>query len=84
MVGRLSIKKRMVRYLMGFVIVFIGLAVHIIKIQFVDGERLSQLAYEQQTLDRKITPTRGKIYDSSGNVVDGMSVNDKTGATQRA
>ena len=24
-----------------------------------------------------------KIYDSSGNVVDGMSVNDKTGATER-
>ena len=74
MVGRLSIKKRMVRYLMGFVIVFIGLAVHIIKIQFVDGEKLSQLAYEQQTLDRKITPKRGKIYDSSGKIVLAESI----------
>ena len=74
MVGRLSIKKRMVRYLMGFVIVFVGLAVHIIKIQFVDGEKLSQLAYEQQTLDRKITPKRGKIYDSSGKIVLAESI----------
>lgn len=74
MVGRLSIKKRMVRYLMGFVIVFIGLAVHIIKIQFVDGEKLSQLAYEQQTLDRKITPKRGKIYDFSGKIVLAESI----------
>lgn len=74
MVGRLSIKKRMVKYLIGFVIVSIGLTVHIIKIQFIDGERLSQLAYEQQTLDRKITPKRGKIYDSSGKIVLAESI----------
>ena len=34
-------------------------------IQFVQGSELSTLAYQQQTLDRKINPKRGTIYDAT-------------------
>lgn len=35
-------------------------------IQFIQGEELQTLAYVQQTLDRKINPSRGVIYDRNG------------------
>ena len=35
-------------------------------IQLIQGEELSSLAYGQQTLDRKINPKRGTIYDGTG------------------
>ena len=38
-------------------------------IQFVQGKELSEMAYEQQTLDRSINPKRGTIYDSTGTVL---------------
>ena len=38
-------------------------------IQFFQGEELQTKAYVQQTLDRKISPKRGKIYDRNGNVL---------------
>ena len=34
-------------------------------IQLIQGEKLQQLAYQQQSLNRKINPKRGTIYDSS-------------------
>ena len=48
-------------------IIFIGLIIRIGWIQFAQGEELQKLAYEQQTLDRKINPKRGKIYDRNKN-----------------
>ena len=38
-------------------------------IQFIQGEELQTLAYVQQTLDRKINPNRGTIYDRNGEVL---------------
>ena len=38
-------------------------------IQFVKGDSLKQMAYLQQTLDRKISPKRGNIYDTTGKVL---------------
>ena len=35
-------------------------------IQLINGKNLSEMAYEQQTLDRAINPKRGTIYDSTG------------------
>ena len=35
-------------------------------IQFVQGSELQTLAYTQQTLDRKINPKRGTIFDATG------------------
>lgn len=42
-------------------------------IQFIQGEELSSLAYEQQTLDRKINPKRGTLYDATGKNVLAVS-----------
>lgn len=35
-------------------------------IQFIQGSELSAMAYKQQSLDRKINPKRGTIYDATG------------------
>ena len=49
-------------------IIFLGLATRVGYIQFFEGEKLQQMAYLQQTLNRNINPKRGTIYDSSGKV----------------
>lgn len=65
---KLSNKRKMrVALFVAFLIV-IGLIGRLAYIQFIDGRRLSTLAYEQQTLDRKINPKRGTIYDASGKI----------------
>ncbi len=65
----ISSKRRMI-YLMGMaVIILFLLIIRVGWIQFVNGEELQTLAYEQQTLDRKINPERGTIYDSNMNEI---------------
>ncbi len=63
---KLSIRKRMRTLLFIGFFIFFALLCRIGVIQFVQGKELSELAYQQQTLDRIINPKRGKIYDSSG------------------
>ena len=65
-VTKLSSKKKMRNTLFISFLVIICLMVRIGFIQFFQGNELSKLAYEQQTLDRKINPKRGTIYDSTG------------------
>ena len=48
-------------------LILIALTIRVSWIQFVQGEELQTLAYEQQTLDRKINPKRGIIYDRNKN-----------------
>ena len=48
-------------------IILVALVLRVAWIQFVQGEELQTLAYEQQTLDRKINPKRGIIYDRTKN-----------------
>lgn len=61
----------------GFIIV----CGHLAFIQFVQGKELSEKAYSQQMLDEIISPNRGTIYDSKGEIlaqsipVDTISVN---------
>ena len=47
------------------IIVLFALIFRVGWIQFVNGGELQTLAYEQQTLDRKINPKRGTIYDAT-------------------
>lgn len=60
---------------------FIIIIIHLAIIQFVDGEKLSQKAYNQQIEAQIISPNRGKIYDSKGEIlaqsiaVDTVSLN---------
>ena len=67
--GEISRKKRIIFALSIFTTVFIALAVRVAWIQFVKGDSLKQMAYLQQTLDRKINPKRGTIYDATAKVV---------------
>lgn len=59
-------KKRIRNMLFTIFIVFACLIIRIGFIQFVQGANLKEMAYAQQSLDRKITPKRGTIYDATG------------------
>ncbi len=61
-------KMMMWAIIIALVLMFL-LIIRIAVIQFVDGDKLKQMAYEQQTLIRKITSKRGTIYDASGEIV---------------
>jgi len=64
-VKNISRKRRMIYMLLIACIILLALIIRVGWIQFVDGGKLQTLAYEQQTLDRKINPKRGIIYDSN-------------------
>ena len=63
---KLSSKKKMRNVLFVSFLIIICLIVRIGYIQLIQGKELAKLAYEQQTLDRKINPRRGTIYDATG------------------
>ncbi len=63
---KLSSKKKMRNVLFISFLIIICLIVRIGYIQLIQGKELTKLAYEQQTLDRKINPKRGTIYDATG------------------
>ena len=50
--------------------IFIG---RIAWIQFVMGDELKQMAYEQQSLERAVNPRRGTIYDATGKTILAVS-----------
>ena len=65
----ISLKRRLI-YLMTIAgIILFLLIVRVGWIQFVNGKELQKLAYEQQTLDRKVNSKRGTIYDSNMNEI---------------
>ena len=61
----ISRKRRMIYLLIVASVIIFALIIRVAWLQFVSGEELQALAYEQQTLDRKINPKRGTIYDSN-------------------
>ena len=63
---KLSSKKKMRNVLFISFLIVICLIVRIGYIQLIQGKELTKLAYDQQTLDRKINPKRGTIYDATG------------------
>ncbi len=63
---KLSSKKKLRNILFISFVIIIGLIIRIGCIQFLQGEELASMAYQQQTLDRKINPKRGVIYDTTG------------------
>ena len=70
---KLSSKKKMRNTLFIAFLIIICLVVRLGFIQFVQGSELSSLAYQQQTLDRKINSKRGTILDSTGEKVLAVS-----------
>ena len=61
----ISRKRRMIIMLSVAVTILFALIIRVGWIQFMQGSELQAMAYEQQTLDRKINPKRGTIYDSN-------------------
>lgn len=65
-VTKLSSKRKMRNTLFICFLIMLCLIGRLGFIQFVQGSELSNLAYQQQTLDRKVNPKRGTILDSTG------------------
>ena len=65
----LALKRRMLIIMLCFVLGLLGMGVRLGYVQVVEGKRLQELADEQQTRNRAITPTRGNIYDRNLNVL---------------
>ena len=61
----ISTKRRLRKILLIAFLIIIILIIRLAYIQLIKGKKLSQMAYEQQTLDRTINPKRGIIYDST-------------------
>lgn len=74
----LSRKKRLKWVLYITLVIFLLLLIRIAVIQFIQGEELKAMAYQQQSLDRNITPKRGNIYDSTGKVELAVSASVET------
>ena len=73
MIGRKSTKKLMKSTMILTIMIFIGLAIRIGYIQFIDGDMLTRKAYDQQTSDRNVNPKRGTIYDNTGKTILAVS-----------
>lgn len=80
MLSNLNISRRKRIMYMMFIIflVLILLIIRIGFIQFVQGAWLSELAYNQQSIDRQINPKRGTIYDATGKNVLAVSATVET------
>ncbi len=74
----ISRKKRIMYMMFVTFIVFVMLTIRIGYIQFIDGEELKAMAYKQQSLDRKINPKRGTIYDATGKNILAVSATVET------
>jgi len=78
-----SLRKRVSYVFVTFFVLFCILAVYILKINIVDGERLRTGAIEQQTRDYQVSSARGTIYDRNGKALaisssaETISVNPK-------
>ena len=70
---KLSNKKKIRNFLFGAFIILSLLIVRIGYIQLIQGQELQAKAYDQQSLNRKISPKRGTIYDSSKKYVLAVS-----------
>lgn len=73
------IRKRRLKHMIfiNFILCFL-LIIRIGIIQFIQGSELQAMAYSQQTLNRKINPKRGTIYDSTGKNILAVSASVET------
>ncbi len=61
----MSRRKRIMYMMFVAFCILILLTIRIGFIQFIQGNWLSEQAYNQQSLDRQINPKRGTIYDAT-------------------
>ena len=74
----ISRKRRLRNFLFIAFIICMLLVIRIGFIQFVQGSELQAMAYTQQTLNRKINPKRGTIYDATGKNILAVSASVET------
>jgi stage V sporulation protein D (sporulation-specific penicillin-binding protein) len=74
----ISRSKRIMYMMFVVFIILVLLTIRIGYIQFVQGEWLSELADNQQSLDRQINPKRGTIYDATGKNILAVSATVET------
>ena len=74
----ISRKKRLRNFLLSAFTICMLLVIRIGYIQFVQGSELQAMAYTQQTLNRKINPKRGTIYDATGKNILAISASVET------
>lgn len=74
----ISRKRRLRNFLFVAFAICILLIIRIGFIQFVQGSELQSMAYTQQTLNRKINPKRGTIYDATGKNILAVSASVET------
>lgn len=77
-VTSISRKKRLMRMLIVIFVLCNLLIVRVGFIQFVQGSELKAKAYAQQTLNRKINPKRGTIWDATGKTALAVSASVET------
>ena len=63
---KIFVSKRLVGFLFCCIAIFLVLIFRIGYIQFAKGDEYKESAYQQQTINRIISPKRGTIYDSTG------------------
>ena len=67
-------QKRIMIVLRCCVAVAVLLAIRLVYIQIIKSEHYTQMAYEQQTRQRKVAAKRGTIYDATGSKVLAQSI----------
>ena len=77
-ITKISSKRRMKIIMFVALTLLVCLIIKIGIIQFKDGSYLQYLAYEQQSLNRSISPKRGTIYDSTGKNILAVSSTTQT------
>lgn len=65
----LALKRRMLIIMLCFTLGLLGMGIRLTYVQVIEGKKLQELADEQQTRNRAITPTRGNIYDRNLNIL---------------
>ncbi len=74
----ISRKRRLKNFLFISFLICTLLVIRVGMIQFVQGSELQSMAYSQQTLNRKINPKRGTIYDATGKNILAVSASVET------
>ena len=77
-ITKISSKRRMKIIMLIALTLLVCLIIKIGIIQFKDGSYLQYLAYEQQSLNRSISPKRGTIYDGTGKNILAVSSTTQT------
>ena len=67
-------QKRIIKMLIVCLAVAMVLVIRLVYIQVIKSEHYTQMAYDQQTRERKVAAKRGTIYDATGEKVLAQSV----------